>query len=219
MTVRFPERQERSDRGRSLLNPYKPYLLQQYNQGHRQVKSLFRSIQKQGYTGSYRTVTRYIRQLAQAQGVELRRYPTGRRMPKVVDLQRPALTARRAAFLVLRRPETLNADEQQVIQRFTEQPELATVVELAQGFTNLTRQQQPQLFDAGLKRAEDSQVAPFVRFARSLREDYDAVKAGVTLSTSNEPVEGQINRLKMLKRQMYGRAGIGLLSRRFLLAS
>jgi transposase len=202
-----------------LLNPYKPYLLQQYNQGHRQVKSLFRSIQKQGYTGSYRTVTRYIRQLAQAQGVELRRYPTGRRMPKVVDLQRPALTARRAAFLVLRRPETLNADEQQVIQRFTEQPELATVVELAQGFTNLTRQQQPQLFDAGLKRAEDSQVAPFVRFARSLREDYDAVKAGVTLSTSNEPVEGQINRLKMLKRQMYGRAGIGLLSRRFLLAS
>jgi transposase len=47
----------------------------------------------------------------------------------------------------------------------------------------------------------------------------DAVRAGVTLSISNGPVEGQINRLKMLKRQMYGRAGIDLLSRRFLLAS
>jgi transposase len=57
-----------------------------------------------------------------------------------------------------------------------------------------------------------------VRFAQSLQEDYDAVKAGVTLSTNNGPVEGQINRLKMLKRQMYGRAGIDLLSRRFLLA-
>jgi transposase len=58
-----------------------------------------------------------------------------------------------------------------------------------------------------------------MRFARSLREDYDAVRAGVTFSTSNGPVEGQINRLKLLKRQMYGRAGIDLLSRRFLLAS
>jgi transposase len=58
-----------------------------------------------------------------------------------------------------------------------------------------------------------------VRFAQSLREDYDAVKAGVTLSTSNGPVEGHINRLKILKRQMYGQAGIDLLSRRFLLAS
>ena len=219
VTSSFPERQERSDRGRSLLNPYKPYLLQQYNQGHRQVKQLFRGIQKQGYRGSYMTVVRYIRQVAQAQGVELRRYPTGRRMPKVVELQRPALTARRAAFLVLRRPETLNADEQQVLQRFTEHPELATAVKLAQDFTNLTRQRQPEQLDAWLKRAEDSQVAPFMRFARSLREDYDAVRAGVTFSTSNGPVEGQINRLKLLKRQMYGRASIGLLSRRFLLAS
>jgi transposase len=50
-----------------------------------------------------------------------------------------------------------------------------------------------------------------------LREDYDSVKAGVTLSVSNGPVEGHINRLKMLKRQMYGRASIDLLSRRFLI--
>lgn len=180
---------------------------------------MFRSIQKQGYRGSYMTVVPYIRQLAQAQGVELRRYPMGRRMPKVVELQRPALTARRAAFLVLRRSETLNAHEQQVLQRLTEHPELATAVKLAQDFTNFTRQRQPQQLDAWLKQAEDSQVAPFMRFARNLREDYDAVRAGVTLSTSNGPVEGQINRLKLLKRQMYGRASIGLLSRRFLLAS
>lgn len=57
----FPERQGRSDRGRSGLNPYKPYLLQQYNQGRTQVKGLFREIQKQGYQGSYMTVSRYVR--------------------------------------------------------------------------------------------------------------------------------------------------------------
>ena len=56
------------------------------------------------------------------------------------------------------------------------------------------------------------------RFATGLRDDYAAVKAGVTLPWSNGPVEGHINRLKMLKRQMFGRAHLDLLSRRFVLA-
>jgi transposase len=58
----------------------------------------------------------------------------------------------------------------------------------------------------------------FQRFAQGLRDDYAAVKAGMTLSWSTGPVEGHINRLKMLKRQMFGRARLDLLSRRFLLA-
>jgi transposase len=170
-TSSFPERQERSDRGRSLLNPYKSYLLEQYNAGRRQVKTLFWDIQKQGYTGSYMTVARYIRQLAQAQGVELRRYPIGRRLPKVVDPQRPTLTVRRAAVLVLRRPETLEPDEQQVIERLAKQPEFATAVGLAQRFTSLVRQRQPEQLDIWLEQAKQSHLAPFVRFAQSLRED------------------------------------------------
>ena len=56
------------------------------------------------------------------------------------------------------------------------------------------------------------------RFALGLYEDYAAVKAGVTLPWSSGPVEGHINRLKMLKRQMFGRARLDLLSRRFVLA-
>lgn len=219
LTPSFPERQGRSDKGRSLLNPYKPYLLEQHNQGHRQVKVLFREIQKQGYKGSYLTVTRYIRQLAQAQGVTLRQYPTRRRLPPVVDSPLRTLTARRAAFLVLRRTDTLQVEEQQLVQRLAQQTELAAAIGLAQDFAQLVRQRHSEQFDPWLERAEQSQVSPFERFARSLREDYDAVKAGVTLSTSNGQVEGQINRLKMLKRQMYGRAGIQLLERRFLLTS
>ncbi len=125
------------------------------------------------------TVTRYIRQLAQAQGVELGRYP------------------RRAAFLVLRQPVTLECDQQQMIQKLVEQPELATAIALAQGFTDLVRRQQPEYLDAWLEQAQHSHLAPFVRFAQSLREDYDALKAGVTITTSNGPVEGHINRLKM----------------------
>ncbi|WP_197036194.1 transposase [Fischerella sp. PCC 9605] len=193
----FPERQGRSDKGRSLLNPYKAYLLQQYNQGRRQVKVLFREIQKQGYKGSYMTVTRYMRQLAQAQGVTLRQYPTRRRLPPVADSPRPALTPTRAAFLILRQTQTLQSEEQQLVQRLTQQAELADAIRLAQDFAQLVRQRQSKQFDPWLEQAEQSQLAPFERLARSLREDYDAVKAGITLSTSNGQVEGQINRLKM----------------------
>lgn len=218
LTTTFPERQARSDQGKSLLNPYKNYLLQQYNLGHRRIKDLFGEIQKQGYSGSYMTVTRYIRQLAQAQGVELRKYPKGRRLPKVVDQQRPALTPRRAAFIVLRLPETLDPDESLVLHQLAQQPELADAIELAQKFAQLVRHRQPEILDSWLEQAQHSHLAPFVRFAQSLQEDYNALKAGVTLFTSNGPVEGHINRLKMLKRQMYGRAGIDLLSKRFLLS-
>jgi transposase len=57
------------------------------------------------------------------------------------------------------------------------------------------------------------------RFAKGLRDDYDAVKAGLTWPWSNGPVEGHINRLKTLKRQMFGRSGLDLLQRRFLIAA
>lgn len=137
----------------------------------------------------------------------------------MADSARPVLTARRAAFLLLRRTETLRSQEQQLVQRLVQQAELTSTIGLAQDFAQLVRQKQSEQFDPWLERAEQSQIAPFERFARSLKEDYDAVKAGVTLETSNGPIEGQINRLKMLKRQMYGRAGIKLLERRFLLAS
>lgn len=64
-----------------------------------------------------------------------------------------------------------------------------------------------------------SGVAPLRRFAIGLRADDEAVKAGIRLHWSNGPVEGHINRLKMLKCQMFGRAKLDLLSRRFLLAA
>src|SRR5690348_12819406 len=62
-------------------------------------------------------------------------------------------------------------------------------------------------------------LQPLRRFAKHLSADYDAVRAAVTQGWSNGPVEGQINRLKMLKRTMYGRAGLDLLGHRFLLAA
>jgi transposase len=80
------------------------------------------------------------------------------------------------------------------------------------------RQRQPQELEPWLARAAKSTVGAWRRFAKGLRDDFDAVKAGVTLPWSSGPVEGQITRLKLLKRQMFGRASLTLLERRFVLA-
>jgi transposase len=107
---------------------------------------------------------------------------------------------------------------QQLAQLRTQHAEVAEAIDLAQDFAQLVRQQQPQALEPWLARAAESAVGAFQRFAKGLRDDYDAVKAGVTLPWSNGPVEGQITRLKLLKRQMFGRAGLALLERRFVLA-
>src|SRR5436853_6491993 len=75
-------------------------------------------------------------------------------------------------------------------------------MDLAQDFTALVRQRQPERLDPWLTRATASTLEALQRFASGLQEDYKAVKAGVTLPWSTSPVEGHINRLKMLKRQM-----------------
>jgi transposase len=87
-----------------------------------------------------------------------------------------------------------------------QQAEVAEAIDLARDFAQLVRQRQPERLDAWLERATTSVLQALQRFAKGLYEDYDAVKAGVTLPWSTGPVEGHINRLKMLKRQMFGRA-------------
>ena len=126
---------------------------------------------------------------------------------------------RRATALVLRRPELRESDDDELLARLqAAHSDLGAAIELAQQFASLVRQRLPQQLDSWLDKAKNSSVSLLRHFALGLESDYKAVKAGVTLSTSNGPVEGQINRLKMLKRQMFGRAGLDLLTRRFLLA-
>jgi transposase len=121
--------------------------------------------------------------------------------------------------LVLRREaKRPEAETQQLVQLREQQAEVAEAMDLAQDLAQLVRQRQPARLDPWLKRATTSALEAMQRFATGLRDDYEAVKAGVTLPWSTSPVEGHINRLKMLKRQMFGRARLDLLSRRCVLA-
>jgi transposase len=218
-TATFAGRKRRSDAGDSLLNPYKPYLLERWNAGCYTAMRLFRDLQQRGYPGSYGPVAAYARRLREAQGLAPGQRRPRQSLPSVAEPVCQPLTPRRATWLVLRREaKRTEAEVQQLAQLRAQAADVAEAIDLAQDFATLVRQRQPTQLDPWLKRATTSTIEALRRFATGLYEDYEAVKAGVTLPWSTSPVEGHINRLKMLKRQMFGRARLDLLSCRFVQA-
>jgi transposase len=213
----FAGRKRRSDLGESVLNPYKAYVLERWNAGCHTAMRLFRELQQQGYGGSYARVAADARRLRQAQGLAPGQRRPRQALPRVAEPVCQPLTPRRATWLVLRREAKRTETEAQQLAQLREQhPAVAEAIDLAQDFAHLVRQRQPARLDLWLQRATTSTLEAMQRFATGLRDDYEAVKAGVTLPWSTSPVEGHINRLKMLKRQMFGRARLDLLSCRFL---
>jgi transposase len=85
---------------------------------------------------------------------------------------------------------------------------------LSQAFLALMRERRGDALEAWIAEAMASSMGALPRFAQGLQEDLAAVTAGLTLPWSNGPVEGHIHRLKLLKRQCYGRAGVALLRQR-----
>jgi transposase len=160
-----------------------------------------------------------VSRIRQAQGLPPRRQGRRQTLPVVAEPTSQPLTPRRATWLVLRRAaQRTEAETQQLTQLRTQSTAVAEAMDLAQDFAALVRQQQPGHLDPWLQHATSSTLDALRRFAKGLSEDYEAIKAGVTVPWSTGPVEGHINRLKMLKRQMFGRAHFDLLGHRFLRA-
>ena len=116
------------------------------------------------------------------------------------------------ATLFLRRPDDLDAEEQAYLTRLRDaDATVATAYDLTQSFVTMARERTGDRLDAWLAEAEACGADALGRFAKGLRADYDAVRAGLTLEWSNGQTEGQVNRRKLVKRQMYGRADFDLL--------
>jgi transposase len=137
-----------------------------------------------------------------------------------VALPKPRpLTPRTAVWQVLQRAEKQDEATKERIKKLRQaHVELDEAITLTGGFATLFRVRDPAALDDWLEQAGTSTLKPFQSFAASLRRDYDAVRAGIEQKWSTGPVEGEINKLKMVKRAMFGRAGFPLLQRRILLA-
>ena len=111
----------------------------------------------------------------------------------------------------------MDEEEKQTLQRVKQSDAtVASVHQLVQRFQQMVREKQAELFDLWLEDAKNSAVGPLVSFAKGILQDYDAVKNALSLPWSNGQTEGQVNRLKFIKRQMFGRANFDLLRRRVI---
>lgn len=127
----------------------------------------------------------------------------------------PPPSAKHLSFDWIRRPEKRTAEAQGRLDKIrAASPELTMALDLADEFTALIRKQSTGTLADWLSRAEVSACPEVRHFAEGIRRDESAVTAAVTLHWSNGPVEGHVNRLKTIKRQMYGRAGFALLKAR-----
>ena len=132
----------------------------------------------------------------------------------------PPPSPKRLSFDWVRRPEKRTVEAQARLDTIrAASPELTIALDLADEFTALIRKRSTGTLADWLSRAEVSPCPEVRHFAEGIRRDESAVNAAVTLCWSNGPLEGHVNRLKTIKRQMYGRAGFTLLKARVLNAA
>jgi transposase len=201
----------------SVLDPYVPYLLERWNEGCTNGKRLFREIRERGYKNSEETCARFIAQLrrAEAAGKPPSSVPRARK-GSVAGL---SPTSKNVAALLMRRDEKLSEEQKEYLGRLCEaDAALADAYRLTQDFAAMVGNLEGEKLDGWLQEAEACGAPAMRNFAAGLRKDLAAVRAGLVEEWSNGPVEGFVNKLKLIKRQGYGRAGFELLRARMLAA-
>jgi transposase len=203
----FPER-ARHRRGADAVVQR---IRKRWEAGCHNATAIWKALVAEGFTGSKRMVQREIAHLGLCRGQSAR----GAAGVVVVAAKPPS--PRHLAWLC-GREETAGTEEEQTFLRMLceRSPELAQVRDLARRFVVLLREHDIAGFETWLLGAQMSELRGF---ARSLLTDAAAVRAAVSTSWSNGPTEGHVNRLKTLKRAMYGRAGFALLKARVLHAA
>jgi transposase len=194
----------------SILDPFKPYLHQRWNAGVTNARALYNDLRERGYQGSYHNLRDYLRPL---------RITTP--PPTLRSQGSPAApTVREVVGWITRHPDRLDAEAQQRLKAIQGRcAALDQTVGHVRAFAAMLCQRHGHRLDTWLARVHADDLPDLHSFATGLERDRAAVTAGLTLAWSSGPVEGHVNRIKMLKRQMYGRAGFDLLRKRVLHAT
>lgn len=199
---------KRRFRRSSLFDPYAAYVLERWQAGVREGTQLYEEIRAQGFSGTVRIVQRFLLAL-QADPVTSKDLPA----PSAAD----QFSTNKAVWLFIRDPKQLTPEEQAEVDLICERSETAAqTYRLTQAFVTMLRRRQGQDFQTWVEAVEASPIPELRRFARGLLRDKAAVVAALTQSYSNGPTEAQVHKLKLVKRQMYGRAKLPLLRQRLL---
>jgi transposase len=187
----------------SKLDEFKPHLHERWNSGCTNVTQLHREITALGYRGSYSTVCDYLAPFRKLKAAP----PAVPAPPKV----------RHITSWIRRRPDNLDPDEQLKLKNVLAVcPHLDALAGHVASFAEMMTGRHGDRLDAWIAAVRADDLPALCTFANGLEQDYDAVRAGLTLPHSSGPVEGNVTRIKALKRQMYGRANFDLLRIRIL---
>jgi transposase len=210
-----PPRRKPYIRKRSSLTPYEAYILKRWSDGCRNATQIWKEIVEQGYPGAYRNVARITEYLK-------KRERTGEPLPDA-----PAgLSPVQAAGMLVVRPEKRKEEEQLAIEQLKRvHGSIRSSACLLEEFARMLREKEDDCAEKARERleswmagAEDSGIPELGAFVVKLRQDLEAVLAAMVLPYSQGQTEGRINKLKLIKRSMYGRGKFDLLRQRVLYA-
>ena len=204
----------------SAVEPYRAYLEERWQRGEVMITTLWQDIQERGFMGSYKSVWSFVRNWPLPAGMtptssssSMTTASTSRGVPVT-------RTPWQVKWLLLRQPEELNAQDAAYRQAlFRLDPHLSSLAALGQNFVGLIRERKSEALLPWLERAKGCSYEDLRRFAQGLERELSAIQATLSEPWSTGQVEGQITRLKLLKRQMYGRANLDLLRLRVLHAA
>lgn len=219
LASRAPRQRKRADLKTSSPLYFEEFLAACWKRGNRNGRHLFNDVRNRGYTGSRSNMERLLK--------EWRRSETGEDSNVKVDIPVPKpvrdpdtghkISADIAAALCMKPRGQLSERQANKIAALKQGcAAFVTMRELAMRFRGLLRGKDPDQLEQWIDDAIDTDLAEMQRFARVLHRDLDAVKNAIALPWNNGQAEGQINRLKTLKRAMYGRAGPELMRARML---
>ena len=205
----FPERKRREQS--SHLDPYLPYALKRWSEGCHNITRIYEELKTQEYKGAYETVYIRLAPLRQRAQAKLRTY---------LSESPPLVSSRQATWLLLRQPDSLTAEERETVTTLRQlHPEIELAYGFVQEFVQMLHTRTGEKLEGWLEAVEKSSLADLQSFVTGVYQDKATVQAGLTLPWSNGQTEGQITRLKLIKRQGYGRARFDLLRLRVLHAA
>jgi transposase len=212
---------------RSMLDPYKLYILQRWQQGCRNSVQLYDESTARGYKGSAPLLRKFLAELrkkhqeagsasvltlnACTQAIEIP--PSLPPKPRIAC----RMSATRASWLFVSQAGKLDARQKQHVEQIRAgHPDLERAYQLSQEFVMMLAERPEADLDPWLTQAERSGLPEFKKMALGIRQDYAAVKAALSSEWSNGQVEAQVNCLKLEKRIVFGRANFDFLRLRVL---
>jgi transposase len=208
-TCQAPYSQERRRR-QSVFDPYAPYVLRRWKEGCHNGRQLYEEIKNRGFRGTDRTVYRFLQTLRAQTNASFLSY-----VPHPIF----QCTTRDVLWLMAHQDDRLTELQRQRRDKFRQDhPTLNVIYELLQWFKNMIRYRQREELNAWLQIAALSDIPELHRFTKGLERDKEAVQAAFEYSFSNGQVEGSVNKVKVFKRMMFGRASPHLLRQRVLYA-